>query len=228
MPADETTLLSGGTDNNDAAATFLLLETAEHIAEHWKGIFLIGVLNVVTGVACLMNPIVSTQIVEIFLVALVLSAGLLNMMAVVCGSTDRNVSSPQHRRSPLFWVGFAQVLLAILMYLNPFVTLTIMTLLVAVMFMMMGSIQFALARQGHGQVAARALMMVSGLMAVFVSLIICLSMDTAKWYAIGVLVGVNLVNIGTNRILVGLYGRKLAQSDGTEEPWRSVLDADFV
>lgn len=226
MPADETTLLSG-TNDEDVAATFLPLETTEYIAEHWKGIFLIGVLNVVTGVACLMNPIFSTQLVEIFLVALVLGAGLLNIMAVVCGSSE-HFSSPQHRRSPLFWVGLSQVVLALLMYLNPFVTLTVMTIFVAVLFMLMGSIQFALARQSQGRVAARALMMVSGLMAVFVSIVICVSMDTAKWYAIGVLMGVNLVNIGTNRVLVGLYGRKLAQSDGTEESWRSVLDADFV
>lgn len=230
MPTDETTLLSGD-DTAEVNAAFLFLETNEHIAEHWKGIFLVGVFNVVTGVGCLMNPIFSTQVVEIFLVALVLGSGLLNIMLVVCGgldAADNSLPQQHYRRSPLFWVGFCQVLLAILMYLNPFVTLTIMTFLVAVMFMLMGSVQFALARQSHGRIAARALMMTSGLMAIFVSILICLTMDTAKWYAIGVLLGVNLVNIGTNRMLVGLYGRKLAQSDGTEESWRAVLDADFV
>ena len=240
MPADETTLLSQHNLSDDAGnaaanTAFLLLETNEYIAEHWKGIFFIGVFNVITGTGCLMNPIFSTQVVELFLVMLVLGSGILNIMAVVCGGgtvgsdDDDSFYSPRHRRSPLFWVGFSQVLLAILMYLNPFVTLTILTFFVAVIFMLMGSIQFALARQqNHGRIAARALMMTSGLMAVLVSIIICLTMDTAKWYAIGVLMGVNLVNIGTNRILVGLYGRKLSQPDGSEESWRSVLDADFV
>ena len=226
MPADETTLLSGG--NEDVAAaefTYFLMETSEHIAEHWKAIMIMGVVNVMTGVGCLLFPVFSTQLVELFLVSLVFATGLLNMMAVCASSSNHD---NRRQQSPLFWVGFSQVLVAILMYLNPFVTLTIMTLLIAVTFMLLGSVQFALARQCRGQMAARALMMGSGILAVLMSITICLSLDLAKWYAIGVLVGVNLVNIGMNRIVMGLYGRKLANSDGSEESWRAVLDADFV
>lgn len=224
MPADETTLLRG--DEEATAEAFVFLETSEHIAQNWKHILILGILNIITGIGCLFFPVFATQVAELFLVSLIFSMGLLNVLAV-CASSETGSSA--YQQSPIFWVGFCQILLAILMYTNPFFTLTILTFLIAVTFMLLGSIQIALARRYRERMAARALMMLSGALAVLMSIIIILFMPTAKWYTIGVLLGVNLVNIGTNRVVIGLFGKKIAESDDTTvESWRSYLDADIV
>ena len=67
----------------------------------------------------------------------------------------------EEERKP-FWVGFAQILLAVLMYLNPFFTLTILTFFVAVTFMLLGGVQVAVAIQYRERMAAKVLMLISG------------------------------------------------------------------
>ena len=163
----------------------------------------------------------ATQVAVLFMVTLVFAMGLLNVLTICASEFD-------NRQSPIFWVGFAQILLAVLMYLNPFFTLTILTFLVAVTFMLLGGVQVAVAIQYRERMAAKVLMLISGAAAILLSIIICFSMPMAKWYTIGVLMGVNLVNIGANRVVAGLYGRKIAASDGSHESWRSYLDADLV
>ena len=230
MPADETTLLTGAPqDNNndaDAFAAFVAMETTEMIAQNWRSILLSGVLNVITGAGCLMFPVFATEVAQLFIISLVFAIGLVNVLSMCCGTGMDHQNNPRQR--PLFWVGVVQLLLAVLMYLNPFVTLSILTYFVAVIFMLLGSIQIAIARRYRDRMAARALMMFSGALSVLMSILICLTLPTAKYYTIGVLFGVNIFNVGINRVIIGLYGRKIASSDGSHESWRSYLDADLV
>jgi uncharacterized membrane protein HdeD (DUF308 family) len=219
MPADETTLLTG---DREVAAAILFMDTTEEIARHWRWILFMGFFNILTGGGCLLFPIFATEVAELFVTSLVFATGLLNMMTIC--ANEQGSSHQNH----FFWVGVAQVLLAFLMFTNPFFTLTILTFLVAVTFVALGSVQIAAARKYREMIAARGLMFVSGSVAIVMSFLICLSMPTAKFYTIGVLMGVNLINIGTNRIIIALYGRRIASSDASAESWRSYLDADLV
>jgi uncharacterized membrane protein HdeD (DUF308 family) len=220
MSANETTMLQGD-GTRPADSTFFVMESVEYISANWRSILCVGICNIVTGSSCLLFPVFATQIAEIMLTALVFVAGLLNVLTI-CASSD------PAQQSPLFWVGIGQILLAALMYSDPFLTLTLLTFLIAVTFMLLGSIQIYMAKQYRERVAGRALMIISGASAILMSFIICMSMPTARWVTIGVLMGVNLVNIGFNRIIIGLYGSKLANSHHDTESWRSVLDADIV
>lgn len=224
MPADEATLLSGGSrERPEATATFLYYETPEEISRSWKSIIFAGVLNIILGLACLMFPIFSTQVAELFLTSLVFATGLLNVLTIC--ANERSNSHQKH----LFWVGLVQLVLSFLMFTNPFFTLTFLTCLVAICFMLLGSVQIAAARKYRDLIAARGLLIFSGLLAIIMSIVILLSMPTAKWVTIGVLMGVNLVNIGFNRVIIGLYGRRMAEfSDEDVESWRAYLDADLV
>jgi uncharacterized membrane protein HdeD (DUF308 family) len=232
MPADESTLLSGdgssstpapaGDRPTDGAAFLMYYETPEEISQNYKTLIFIGCINILFGTGCLMFPVFATELAELFLTSLVFATGLLNVLTI-CAS-ERSNSHEKH----LFWIGVTQLVLAFLMYTRPFFTLTILTFLVAITFMFMGSLQIAAARKYRNVVAARGLMIVSGVSAILMSVVILLSMPTAKWLTIGVLMGVNLLNIGLNRVVMGLYGRRIAVlSDEEIESWRSYLDADF-
>lgn len=224
MQANENSVLTG--DQQEETTAFLLLETVERVAQNWKQILGIGILNIVTGMGCLIFPSFATQAVELFLICIVFATGLLNMLTICANS--RHSYEPSYQQSPIFWVGFCQVILAILMYSSPWFTLTVLTYLIAVTFMLLGAMQIAIARRYRDRIAARALSHISGSLAVLMSIIICLSMPTARWVTIGVLLGVNLINVGTNRVVIGLYGRKLAESHDDAESWRSYLDADSI
>lgn len=218
--ADEYTRLAdnrgAGTSVDDAATTMVLLETLEEIQEHWKWILTIGIYNVVVGMLCLLFPIFATQVGYLTLTLLIVISGLVSVTAVCF--------HPQGFRHTLFWVGLFQIFLGVFLSLHPFFTLTIMTFLIAVMFWVLGSLQIAVARQ-NSQMAARGLIMLSGLMAIVLSVLIILAMPMAQWYTIGVLLGVNLLNLGTSRILLALYGRSLALSDDRVD-WKYYLETD--
>jgi hypothetical protein len=53
--------------------------------------------------------------------------------------------------------------------------------------------------------------MLTGILALTMSMMILVDMPLSSWYTIGLLLGVNLVNIGVNRILLSCHGRSLAQ-----------------
>ena len=221
MTENETTSLQGDGNRSDPTASIFMMESVEFISANWKSILCMGICNLITGTSCLLFPVFATQIAEIMLISLVFVSGLLNVLTICVADNDR-------QQSPLFWIGLVQIVVAALMYKNPFLTLTVLTFLIAVAFMMLGTIQIYMARQYRDRIAGRALMIISGASTVLMSFIICLSMPTAKWYTIGVLMGVNLVNIGCNRVIIGLYGRKLASSHDDTERWQSLLDADLV
>lgn len=217
--ATETTPLNENQGETLNASMFL--ETSEHIAQNWKCIFVTGVFNILMGIVCLLFPAYTTQFTSVFIVSLLFVAGLFNVFAI-CSSSNPG---------PTALIGVLQVFTAAMMYSDPFLTLSMLTLFIACIFMMLGFAQVATAWRNKGKVAARALMMVSGALAIAMSVIIIMTMETSRWFTIGILVGVNLINLGTNRIIVGLYGRKIASAQLNEdsvESWRSVLDADIV
>jgi uncharacterized membrane protein HdeD (DUF308 family) len=227
--ANETTILQGDGNRSDFSSdssSMFVMESVEYISTNWKSILCVGICNIVTGTGCLLFPVFATQIAEIMVTSLVFVSGLLIVLTSCATSSTR--SSDPAQQSPLFWAGMGQILLAVVMYSNPLLTLTLFTFLIAMTFVLLGSIQIYMARQYPERVAGRALMIISGASAILMSFIICLSMPTARWFTIGVLMGVNLVNIGFNRIIIGLYGRKLAASHDDTESWRSVLDADLL
>ena len=74
MQANENSVLTG--DQQEETTAFLLLETAERIAQNWKQIIGIGILNIMTGMGCLLFPAFATQAVELFLICIVFATGL--------------------------------------------------------------------------------------------------------------------------------------------------------
>jgi hypothetical protein len=69
-------------------------------------------------------------------------------------------SNDPAQQSSLFWVGVGQILLAALMYSNPFLTLTLLTFLMAVTFMLLGCFEIYVAKPYRERVAGRRALMI--------------------------------------------------------------------
>ena len=233
MPSDaanERTLLSGSAENTttaagDVTANFLAvvpLETLEDIQRNWKWILFIGCLNILIGFACLCFPIFATQTAVYTLTYMILFLGVFSAI-LSCYSEDGGA------RNQMLALGLVQILLAMFMSLYPFFTMTLLTFLVASTFMMVGVLQASLAKTSP-TLAGRGLAYFQGFLAILMSFFIVLFMPITQWYTIGVLMGMNLLNIGVARILLGMYGRSLSTSDEqwmSPESWRNLLETEW-
>ena len=217
MPVDESTVLTATASRR--RILHLALETTEDIALHWKWILIAGLVNLVMGTACLLFPIWATQVVGFTLTIIVLITGICNIMLAL---------SMQHS---FVWLGCFQILIAIFMYMHPLFTLTALTLVIAILFMMLGTAQIILVRLNRQQ-AGRALALFSGLLAIVMSIFIIAFMPMTTWYTIGTLLGVNLINIGLARIVLACYGQSLAAVGGTDSTetsgWQNYVEADYI
>lgn len=188
----------------DVLASLLAVETAEQIAENWKSILLLGIVNVVTGFICLLFPFLATFAVNMVLTVTVLASGIFHIMA----GCSTQVAGHQ---SDFYLLGGAQLMLAVLMWMHPFFTITVLTFIIAFLFMMLGTTRLAIAGR-HPDMPQRLLVQLSGVAAIVMSVLICLAMPAARWITIGILLGVNLINIGFARIAVAFHGRSLAET----------------
>jgi uncharacterized membrane protein HdeD (DUF308 family) len=223
MTTESTPLHSNG-ESEDAAYSLLYLDTIDEIQENWKWILTVGILNLFTGLACLICPWLATQVSELMLVGVIFFSGVLNATAV-CFRNSESLSTVY--RNHIFLLGIGQIVLAVIMFNHPNTTLTILTLMVAIIFMGIGSLQMAATREQHN-LAARGLLFLSGGLTILLSVGILIFMPISRWITIGVLIGTNLINLGSTRIILAFYGRSLSKDDrATNEQWRYYMEANL-
>lgn len=151
------------------------LETLEEIARNWVWIGVFGIFNFLFGVACLLFPVFFSQAVELALSCSMFVAGCFHLFAACIYEEGFKMF--------LLGIGLLQILVAFLMFLNPFGVLTLITFFTAVVFMTAGIFQIALARKNH-DMAARGLNTLSGVLAIAMSVIIMFGLPASSWYTI--------------------------------------------
>ena len=138
--------------------------------------------------------------------------GLLTLGMIVIGIiTMLEVFTVKYFRGPALIGGFTLVVLGFLMATNAFQSLVVLTILVAVLYMCAGIFRVVLARKNPGMKSYMPLL-VSGICAIILSLIILLALPRDSAYTLGILLGINWVTYGVQRIVLGLYGRATANA----------------
>jgi uncharacterized membrane protein HdeD (DUF308 family) len=179
------------------------LETVEAITQNWAWIGAFGLFNLLFGFVCLSFPVLASQVLELALSYTVFVAGCFHLAAACIAEEGLKLF--------LLTIGLLQILIAFLMFLNPYGILTLITFFIAVVFMMAGSLQITLSRQ-NPEMAARGLNFISGVLAIALSVIIMAGFPASSWYTVGILIGVNHVNIGFCRLIMAFYGFSLSRS----------------
>ena len=147
-----------------------------------------GVLLILTGILAIIYPVISSTAVVVLLGWLLIVSGLLQGLSLIGA-----------RHVPHFWLQLISVILAILvgfLFLrDPAQGMATIALLLIVFFMMEGisKVVFALTIRplpNWGWVLA------SGLVGIFLSLILWTSMPVTAVWLIGFLLGLNLISVG--------------------------------
>jgi uncharacterized membrane protein HdeD (DUF308 family) len=173
----------------------------QSIREHWVLFLVEGIVLVVLGVLAIVVPQVATLAVAIFLGWLFLISGVAGL-----------VTTFMARHAPGFWWSLISAVLAIaaglVLLARPVVGAVSLTLLLIVFFVIEGvaSIMYALEHK-KDMSGQWGWMLISGIIDLVLAVMIWAGLPTTAEWALGLLVGINMVFGGTALIAMAMHAR---------------------
>jgi len=185
---------------SQAALEAKLLETRRLIAEKWGWFLAVGIVLIVAGLAAVAFPFISTVAAKIMLGWLFLIGGVVMIV---------------HAFQAPGWSGFLWSLLIGLLYavagaylaFFPLTGLLTLAILLAALFFAEGIMEILMAfrvrpHEGWG------FLLLSGIAALAVGVLIAMDLPGSATWALGLLVGINLLFTGSSYVALALAGRK--------------------
>jgi uncharacterized membrane protein HdeD (DUF308 family) len=171
---------------------------------HWRAFLIEGILLFILGLFAIVIPNVATLAVEVFIGWVLLLSGVVGLI-----STFRMRSAPGFGWSLLSAV--IAIAAGVILLAWPLSGVVSLTLVLTAFLTIEGvaSIMMALTHR-HGFSARWALLLVSGLIDLFLAAMIFLGLPGTAAWAIGLLVGINMVFGGSALISMALQARSLA------------------
>ena len=181
-----------------------LLETKRLITEKWGWFLALGIVLIIAGLVAIAFPLLLSIAAKIFLGWLFLIGGIV-MIA--------------HAFSAPGWKGFIWELLIGILYLvaggylifSPEAGLITLTILLAALFLAEGVAEVIMAFQVRPH-EGWGWLLLSGIAALAVGPMIAMDLPGSATWAIGLLVGINLLFSGWSYVFLALAGRKAHQA----------------
>jgi uncharacterized membrane protein HdeD (DUF308 family) len=175
---------------------------SKSLHEHWKLFLVEGAILLILGLVAVMVPIVATVAVEIIVGWLILVSGIVGL-----------VTTFYMRRAPGFWwslfsalIGTAAGVVLLLWPLNGALSLT---LILTVFLAFEGVVSIMFAFDHRRELSGRwGMMMLSGIVDLILAGFIFSGLPGTAAWAIGLLVGINLVFGGTAVVAMALHARR--------------------
>src|ERR1700722_10947710 len=174
---------------------------ATSLREHW-GMFLAeGIILLILGLAAIVLPPIATFAVEILIGWLLLISGIVGL-----------ITTFRMRHAPGFWWSLLSAVLAIaagiVLFRWPLSGMLSLTLILTVFFVIEGVASILYALEHRREVSGRwGWMLVSGIVDLILASIIFLGLPGTAAWAIGLLVGINMVFGGAALIAMALHAR---------------------
>ncbi len=187
---------------NDFDITKLQSEMRATVQAHWKAFLFEGIVLAVLGLAAMIVPPLASLAVTIFIGWMFLISGVAGLVVTYWA-----------RQMPGFWWSLFSAALAVLaggiLLANPAQGVLTLTIVVGAYFLAEGVITIMYALEHRRELSARwSWLLVSGLMDLLISFLIISGLPgTAEW-AVGLLVGINLVLGGASLVGMALAARK--------------------
>lgn len=174
---------------------------AQSIREHWVLFLIEGIVLVVLGILAVIIPVVATIAVTIFLGWLFLISGVVGL-----------VTTFWVRHAPGFWWSLLSAVLAIaagiVLLAWPISGAVSLTLLLIVFFTIEGVLTIMYALEHKKDLSGRwAWMLVSGIIDLILAAIILAGLPGTAAWALGLLVGINMLFGGAAMIAMALHAR---------------------
>jgi uncharacterized membrane protein HdeD (DUF308 family) len=171
------------------------------VREHWKAFLVEGILLVLLGLAAIILPPLASLAVTIFLGWLFLISGIAGLVLTFWA-----------RQMPGFWWSLVSAVLAvaagIILLARPVQGTLTLTIVVGAYFLAEGVTTIMYALEHRRELSQRwSWLLVAGLMDILIAIIIVAGLPGSALWAIGLLVGINLLFGGASLIGMALAAR---------------------
>lgn len=182
---------------------------ATSLHEHWVFFLVEGIILVILGLAAIVIPRIATLTVEILFGWLFLISGLVGL-----------ITSFWMRHAPGFWWSLVSAILGIavgiVLLLRPLSGVLSLTLVLIAFFVIEGVASIMFALEHKRELSGRwGWMLASGIIDLILAAIILAGLPGTAAWAIGLLVGINMVFGGTALIAMALHAREIDPRSAT-------------
>jgi uncharacterized membrane protein HdeD (DUF308 family) len=182
--------------------TRLQSEMSAAVREHWKAFLIEGILLVILGFAAMIVPPLASLAVTIFLGWMFLISGVAGLALTIWA-----------RQMPGFWWSLISAVLAIaagiILLARPMQGVLTLTIVIGAYFLAEGVATIMYALDHRRELSERwSWMLFAGIMDILISALIISGLPGSAEWAIGLLVGINLLFGGASLIGMALAARK--------------------
>lgn len=175
----------------------------EGLARSWKGLMTVGVIAIVIGCIAILVPAVASVGTAIFIGWILVIAGA---FLVVAAFSAHSVGSLLLR---LLWAAIT-VVVGLWLIVEPHNGTLTLTFVLGVYFLFMGLTRITVAFIGRGQPNA-GWVGLSGVCGLLIGILVLAKFPSSADWAIGLLVGIDLIFAGWTLTSVALVGKELAK-----------------
>jgi uncharacterized membrane protein HdeD (DUF308 family) len=180
---------------------------AEACHAHWKFFLAEGILMLVLGLLAIAVPEIASLAIAILIGWLFFVGGIFRTLSVL-----------RHRHMPgFFWSLLTAVLaivLGLVLLLRPIAGVLTLTLALVVFFIVEGVAAILLAIEHRRHLPSWGWVLVSGVVDLLLAFLIWDGWPSSAGWAIGLLVGINMVFVGVSLIMTAVAARKMAPQGG--------------
>jgi uncharacterized membrane protein HdeD (DUF308 family) len=174
---------------------------AQSVREHWVLFLVEGIVLVVLGLLAIVLPVVATLAVAILIGWLLLISGIIGLITTFMA-----------RQAPGFWWALVSAVLAIaagiVLLIWPVGGALSLTLLLVVFFVIEGVASIMYALEHKKELSGRwGWMLASGIIDLVLAVMIYAGLPSTAAWALGLLVGINMVFGGSSLIAMALFAR---------------------
>jgi uncharacterized membrane protein HdeD (DUF308 family) len=181
-------------------------EMREDLRRSWKAVMTVGVGAILLGCVAIVVPAVAAVGTAIFIGCILIVAG---MFLVAAAFTAHSLGSLIVR---LLWA-LLTVAVGVWLLAEPHHGAVSLTLLLGIYFLLMGITRIAIAVAARGQQGA-GIVGLSGVAGLLIGILVLAKFPSSADWAIGLLVGIDLIFAGWTLTSVALVGRDLSR-DGS-------------
>jgi len=178
-------------------------QVREGLARSWKGLMIVGVLAIFVGCIAILVPAVASVGTAIFIGWILLFAG---SFLVAAAFSAHSIGSLVLR---LIWAVLT-VIVGVYLIFEPHNGTLTLTLVLGIYFLFMGLTRIAVAFLARGQQNA-GLVGLSGVAGLLIGILVLAEFPSSADWAIGLLVGIDLIFAGWTLTSVALVGKDLSR-----------------
>ncbi len=179
-------------------------DVREGLRRTWKALMAVGVLAILIGCVAILVPAVASVATAIFIGWILIIAGAFLVAGAFAAQT---VGSVLLR---LVWA-LLTVIVGLYLIVEPDSGTLTLTVVLGIYFLFMGLTRTAVAFAARGRQGA-GLVGLSGIAGLLIGILVLAKLPSSADWAIGLLVGIDLIFAGWTLVSVALVGKELARS----------------